>query len=220
METTDDNNSSNVIDDEFWLKFSKDGISKKLESLEKAASRLDTLLVSIWAIYTSIFALANLFNFVSSNIWQLIWISQPILIVTLAKFLCTLVLIPSCDNQDIAYINDVASIIESYKKMISSAKRELKVAIWITFISILSIIFAIIGYNQCDPNKKFKEELQTLEIEKEISVIKKEISANYKEIISNTNAQKKLNDSIKAIKANAINNNAKILKGNKNSSSK
>ncbi len=216
METdNNNNNNTNTIDDEFWLKYSKDGITKNLESKEKAALRLDTLLVSIWGVYTSIFAAANLFNFVSSNIWQLIWVSQPILIVMLAKFLCTLVLIPSCDDKDIAYINDVASIIESYKKMISNAKRELKVAIVATLISILSIIVAIVGYNQCDPNKKIKEELQTLKIEKEISVTKKEISANYKEINSTTNAQKQLNDSIKTITANA-----KILKANKNTLSK
>ena len=195
MDTIDNNNNNNniitnTIDDEFWLKYSKDGISKNLESKEKAAARLDTLLISIWGVYTSIFALANLFNFVSSNIWQLIWISQPILIVMLAKFLCTLVLIPRCDNQDIAYINDVASIIESYKKMISNAKRELKMAIWATLISIISVIVAIVGYNQCDPNKKIKEELQTLKIEKEIIANKQEINTIKIEINTTTNTQK------------------------------
>jgi len=195
MDTIDNNNNNNniitnTIDDEFWLKYSKDGISKNLESKEKAAARLDTLLISIWGVYTSIFALANLFNFVSSNIWQLIWISQPILIVMLAKLLCTLVLIPRCDNQDIAYINDVASIIESYKKMISNAKRELKMAIWATLISIISVIVAIVGYNQCDPNKKIKEELQTLKIEKEIIANKQEINTIKIEINTTTNTQK------------------------------
>jgi len=181
MGTTDDNNSStnnsiNAIDDEFWLKYQKDGITKSLASKEKAAARLDTILVSIWAIYTGIFATANLLNLVGSNFCQLIWVSQPILIIMLAKLLCNLVLTPSCDDKDIAYINDVASIIESYKKMISNAKKDLKVAIGSTLISILSIILAIVGYNQCDPNKKINEELKTLNIEKSIITTKKDIN--------------------------------------------
>lgn len=222
---TDDNNSSvnnsiNAIDDEFWLKYSKDGITKSLASKEKAAARLDTILVSVWAVYTGIFATASLFKLVNSNLCQLIWVSQPIFVIILAKFICTLVLIPSCDDKDIAYLNDVASIIESYKKMISNAKKELRVATYATFISIFSIIFAIIGYNQCDPNKKINEELQTLEKEKEIITAKKEIITLKLDLEKSTYAQKKWNDSINSIKANTINNNSKILKTNKNTSSK
>lgn len=225
MGTTDDNNSStnisiNAIDDEFWLKYQKDGINKSLASKEKAAARLDTILVSIWAIYTGIFATANLLNLVSYNVCQLIWVSQPILVIMLAKLLCNLVLIPSCDDKDIAYINDVASIIESYKKMISNAKNDLKVAIVATLISIFSIIFAIVGYNQCDPNKKINEKLKTLNIEKSIVTTKKDINTLKIDIDKANIAQKKWNDSINAIKANTIYNNAKILKANKNSYSK
>lgn len=207
------NNSINAIDDEFWLKYSKDGITKSLVSKEKAAARLDTILVSIWAVYTGIFATANLLNLVSSNFCQLIWVSQPILVIILAKFLCTLVLIPSCDDKDIAYLNDVASIIESYNKMISNAKKELKVAIWATFISIFSIIFAIVGYNQCDPNKKINEELKALTKEKEIITTKKEINTLKIDIDKANTAQKKWNDSINTIKVNAlINGKTKTLK--------
>ena len=127
------------IDRDYWLDFAKDGVSKSIESREKAADRLDTFLTWIWGIYTSVFALASLFNFVSSNIWQLIWIGQPILIIMLSRYFCTLVSMPSSndDSQMGADPNDVASIIDSFKLIVADKKRKLEIAKWATLISII-----------------------------------------------------------------------------------
>jgi len=159
------------IDRDYWLDFAKDGVSKSIESREKAADKLDTFLGWTWLVYTSIFALGSLLNFVSSNIWQLIWIAQPILIIMLSRYFCAVVSMPSTNNDDNirADPNDVASIIDSFRVIVEDKKRKLSVAKIFTFISIFSITAALVGYNYCDPDKILKQQIQTAKLQKDLS---------------------------------------------------
>ena len=179
------------IDRDYWLDFAKDGVSQSIGNRERAAEKLDTFLTWIWGIYTSVFALASLFNFVSSNIWQLVWVAQPILIIMLARYFCTVVLMPST-NEDAnvkADPNDVASIIDSFKLIVEYKRKKLQVAKFFTFISIFSITAALVGYNFCDPDKEAKQKLQTMKLKKELS---------NQEIVK-PKTQQTINDSIKAV---------------------
>ncbi len=179
------------IDRDYWLDFAKDGVSNSIQNREKAAEKLDTFLTWIWGIYTSVFALASLFNFVSSNVWQLIWVAQPILIIMLARYFCTIVSMPSANNDEkiSADPNDVASIIDSFKLIVQDKKKKLKVAKFFTLISILSLTASLIGYNYCDPNKSIKQELQAQRLKKEIST---------QEVVK-IKPQQSVNDSIQSI---------------------
>ena len=179
------------IDRDYWLDFAKDGVSKSIESREKAADKLDNFLGWTWLVYTSIFALGSLLNFVSSNIWQLVWLAQPILIIMLARYYCAIVSIPSTNNDDSvrADPNDVANIIDCFILIVDDKRKKLKVAKIFTFISIFSITAALVGYNYCDPNKVIKQELQTKKLKKEIST---------QEVVE-IKVQHSINDSIKSI---------------------
>ena len=178
------------IDRDYWLEFAKDGISKSIENREKSADKLDTFLTWIWGIYTSVFALASLFNFVSSDIWQLIWVGQPILIIMLARYFCTIVSMPSSNNDAniSADPNDVASIIDSFKLIVEDKRKKLDIAKLFTLVSILSITTALIGYNYFDPNKELKIELQLLKLKKEIDG----------QELSKVKLQQYINDSMKS----------------------
>jgi hypothetical protein len=179
------------IDRDYWLDFAKDGVSKSIESREKAADKLDTFLTWIWGIYTSVFALASLFNYVSSDIWQLIWVAQPVLIIMLSRYYCAIVSMPSSNNDDKirADPNEVASIIDSFKLIVEDKKRKLQVAKILTLVSILSITVALVGYNFCDPNKELKQDIQKMKLKKDL---------NSQEIIP-IKVQQSLNDSIKSL---------------------
>lgn len=176
------------IDRDYWLEFAKDGITKSISNREKSAEKLDVFLTWIWGIYTSVFALASLFNFVSSNIWQLIWVAQPIFIIMLSRYFCAIVSMPSSNNDDsiTADPNDVASIIDSFRLIVEDKRKKLEVAKIFALISILSITAALIGYNYCDPNKELKQQIQTLKLKKDCQdvILQKE--------------QKNINDSIKS----------------------
>ncbi len=179
------------IDRDYWLDFAKEGVSNSIQNREKAAEKLDTFLTWIWGIYTSVFALASLFNFVSSNIWQLIWVAQPILIIMLARYFCTIVSMPSANNDEkiSADPNDVASIIDSFKLIVEDKKKKLEVAKFFTLVSILSLTASLVGYNYCDPNKSIKQELQAQKLKKEIS---------NQEVVK-TKPQQSINDSIQSM---------------------
>lgn len=179
------------IDRDCWLDFAKDGVFKSIESREKAADKLDTFLGWTWIVYTSIFALGSLLNFVSSNIWQLFWLAQPILIIMLARYFCVVVSMPSTNNDDSvrADPNDVASIIDSFKLIVDDKRKKLKVAKIFTFISILSITAALVGYNYCDPDKKLKQEIQSAKLKKELD----------NQEVAKPKMQQSINDSIKLV---------------------
>jgi hypothetical protein len=179
------------IDRDYWLDFAKDGVSKSIESREKAADKLDTFLGWTWLVYTSIFALGSLLNFVSSNIWQLVWLAQPILIIMLSRYFCAVVSMPSTNDDDkvSADPNDVASIIDSFKLIVEDKKKKLQVAKIFTFISIFSITAALVGYNYCDPDKVLKQQIQTLKLKKDLS--NQEVIKPKQQITTN--------DSIKAV---------------------
>ncbi len=195
------------IDRDYWLDFAKEGVSKSIESREKAADKLDSFLNWIWVIYTSMFALASLFNLVSANIWQLIWVAQPVLIIMMSRYFCTIVSMPSSNNDDSirADPSDVASIIDSFQIIVLDKKRKLEIAKVFTFISILSITIALVGYNICDPDKKIKTEIQTMKLIRELS--SQEVSKDKK--------QQNINDSIKLVNDFYDNQILNILKQRK-----
>jgi hypothetical protein len=179
------------IDRDYWLDFAKEGVSKSIENREKAADKLDTFLGWTWLVYTSIFALGSLLNFVSSDIWQLIWLAQPILLIMLARYFCAVVSMPSSNNDDkvSADPNDVASIIDSFKLIVEDKKKKLQTAKVFTFISIFSITAALVGYNYCAPDKIIKQQIQTSKLKKDLS---------NQEVVK-PKQQTSINDSIKAV---------------------
>lgn len=159
------------IDRDYWLDFAKEGVANSIQNREKSAEKLDTFLSWIWGIYTSIFALGTLFNVIGSNILQLFWVAQPILIIMLARYFCTIVSMPSSNNDErfSADPNNVASIIDSYKFIVNHKKFKLKIAKLFTLISIISLSASLVGYNYCDPDKALKQELKTKQFQKDIS---------------------------------------------------
>jgi len=195
------------IDRDYWLDFAKAGVSKSIESREKAAEKLDNFLSWAWLIYTSIFTLGSLMNFVSSNIWQLVCLAQPILIIMLARYFCALVTMPSTNNDDNfrADPNDVASIIDSFKIIVEDKKKKLSRAKFFSFVSIFSITVSLIGYNYFDPYKLLRQKIQTTKLLKELST----------QDITKPNKQQAINDSINLVNVfydNKIQNNIKKRK--------
>jgi hypothetical protein len=178
------------IDIDFWLNFAKGRVSQNIENIEKDADKLDTFLIWTWGIYTTIFALASIFDFLSSNIWQLLFMALPILIIMLSRYLCTMVSLPSPETDKIsANPNDVPSIVDSYNFIITDKKKKLKVAQIFTLISIFSIMIALVSYSYLDPNKDIKQEIKVMKLKKNLS----------EQEIVEVKAQKQINDSINSL---------------------
>lgn len=181
------------IDDEFWLKMAADRISNSITSRETAADKLDTFLEWIWGIYTSIFALASFFDAISSNIWQLIWVAQPILILMVARYCCHSVSLPSMDKKGEFNVvpDNVPAIMDTFKLIVQNKKSKLRVARFFTLVSIFSLMASLIGYNYCNPEKDLKQQIK-------IAILEKDLYTNKPAV---ANKQSTVNDSIKLINA-------------------
>lgn len=154
------------IDNDYWIEFGKERITKAIESREKAAEKLDTFLLWIWGIYTSLFALASFFDFLSGDLKQLLFAGQPILIIIISRFFCLLVSMPTSVNADPAVAQE---IISGFQEIVIKRKKRLSIAVSFTFVSILSLFIALVGYNYYDPNKNVKLGLQRAKLEKELN---------------------------------------------------
>jgi len=175
------------IDRDHWLDFAKDNVSKSIQRREDAATKLDDFLSWLWGIYTSIFALASLLGFMSNSLELLISVSQPILIIMLARFTCKMVLMPSINDSANADPNVVPEIIESFMIMVADKKKKLRMAIFGTIVSVISICFALIGYNVFDSNKEIKQKIQKEALKKELN----------DKTVKTIKAQQTINDSVK-----------------------
>ena len=80
-----------MINDAFWLNYAKDHVTAAVTERDDAAGKLDTYLGIIWPLYTAAFALSSTFNIIHSEfeIPILIILSLPILLIPIARFLCT-----------------------------------------------------------------------------------------------------------------------------------
>lgn len=153
------------IDRDYWLDYAKDAVSKSIDSREKAADRLDTFLLWIWGIYTTIFVLGSILDFLSANIWQLVVCAQPILVIMIARYTCIMVSMPTSVSADPAV---VAEIIDGHTTMVLERKRKLNRAILLTLVSIVSLFVALVGYNALDPQKLLKQELYAQKLRKAV----------------------------------------------------
>lgn len=149
---------------DFWLDYVEKSITESRESRDKAAERLDTFLKWVWGIYTSVFALASIFDYLSNSIIQLILVVQPIIIIIIARFYCTLVSMPGSASADPAVVEEIK---KAHKQIVQRKIRKLNHALIAAIISIVSLCVALIGYNISDPSRDIKAEIQQLELEKE-----------------------------------------------------
>lgn len=177
------------IDRDYWLDFAKDGIAKGIQSREDAAEKLDVFLTWVWGIYTSVFALASLLNYMSGSIWQLLFVSQPVLIIMLSRFACKMVEMPSMSDKANADPNVVPEIIDGYIIIVRDKKRKLRNAVLLTIVSILSLCAALVGYNVFDGDKEIKHAIQQKKLEKEL----------HDQVIAPVKVQQTINDSIKSV---------------------
>ncbi|WP_118975954.1 hypothetical protein [Taibaiella koreensis] len=177
------------IDRDYWLDFAKESVAKSIQSREDAAIKLDDFLAWLWGIYTSIFALASLLGYIGNDVSQLVAVSQPILVIMLARFACKMVLMPATSDNESADPNVVPEIIESFIIIVSRKKEKLRFAVVLTWISIFSLCFALVGYNLFDANKEIKLAIQQAKLKKELR----------DQAVAVQKQQQAINDSLKLI---------------------
>lgn len=138
-----------MIKDDFWLDFAENSIAKSIESREKAAEKLDTYVTFLWTLYTGIFTTAVITDLLDASTVQLIWAALPIPVLLISKFLCTLVPMPSTLHNSKLYAdpNNVSSIIDAFKNIVKIKRNKLLRAQISTFVGIMCIPGALIGYN-------------------------------------------------------------------------
>lgn len=153
-------------DTDFWLEYAKSKITAGVEARDKAAEKLDTFLALVWGIYIAVFALGSFFDLVTDNTSQLITLLLPIIVIMVARYACTSVLMP-VDSVEIDP-SIVTEIISGYDQVVRIKSRRLNVARFWTFVSIFSLVTALYGYNYFDTQKELKGKLQVEKLKKSL----------------------------------------------------
>lgn len=140
-----------MIDDAYWLKFAKDHVSNAITAREEAANKIDTFLGIIWPVYTTIFTTAIVFHQLTDNIYVIIIMALPVIIIPLARFLCLRVLLPPL----VRFYPNIPADIEKnvYAKTVLKKSSFLLQAQVGAFIAALSIGLSLFIYKISDGTK-------------------------------------------------------------------
>ncbi len=154
-----------TLDRDFWLTYARNNVIESIENRNKAAKAIDTFLLWIWLIYTSIFALGSFFDQLSSDLTHLITVAQPIFFIMLARWFCLWVQMPTSIKADPQVMEE---IMDGYIEIVKSKKNRLKLALGSSLFAILSLTFALISFSHFDPNRRISTDIEQLELSRSL----------------------------------------------------
>jgi hypothetical protein len=129
-----------VVDDFYWLEYSKNTISNTITSINEAASKLEKMTLWFWGIYTASFTIGITINLISAPILVLILLASPIVTLILTYWLCNWVQLPVISDFN-------PQIPEEIKHSFNRAARikniRLKITLFTTFLSALLLSSAL-----------------------------------------------------------------------------
>jgi hypothetical protein len=140
-----------MIDDQYWLKFAKEAVTKAITSRDEAATKLDTYLNVVWTIYTSAFAIGTAFNVIQNDFWIRVIMALPIIILPIARLYCIRVQLPVSVQIHFDQPEDIEK--NGYKVILTAKNKRLGHAKTLTIISVLSIAVAVFLFKLNVPSK-------------------------------------------------------------------
>lgn len=141
-----------IVNDAFWLQYAADHVTNAVKSRDDAAAKVDTYLAAIWTIYTGVLTAAVVFHQVSDDLFTLILLALPVLILPIARYLCLQVAIPP---QVEFYETSPESIRSTlYDKVLEEKIKRLQWAKIGAAVSAVSIAVSLFAFKLNDEGRK------------------------------------------------------------------
>ena len=129
-----------VVDDIYWLAYSKKTIENTIVSINDAASKLEKMILWFWGIYTASFTIGITINLISAPFPVLILLASPIVSLILTYWLCNWAQLPVISMFSPQIPEEIK---HSFNRAARIKNRRLKVTLLSTFFSALLLSLAL-----------------------------------------------------------------------------
>lgn len=129
-----------LIDDRYWFEFSKEMVQSAPSCRNEAATKLQTLIVWLWGIYTASATVGIALSKTSYPTAIILLIASPSAILILAYWAAAWVQMPIQAEFDPRMPKDIK---EAYLKGVKAKNRRLNFSIFLSFLSSVLVAFAI-----------------------------------------------------------------------------
>lgn len=129
-----------MIDDEFWLLYGKNTLLNSITSRNEAASKLETMTLWFWGLYTTSFTIGVSINIIDAPIWTLALLASPVVLLILTYWLCILAQLPVTAEFDPTIPYEIK---EGYNAGLKTKNNRFRLALGSTFLSALLLCIAL-----------------------------------------------------------------------------
>jgi hypothetical protein len=136
-----------IINDEFWLNYGKQGVINSVTSRNEGASKLEKLVISFWAFYTASFTIGVSINLIDAPTWVLGLLGLPIITLIITYWLCVWTQLPIVSTFDPRIPYEIKS---GYNRTVKEKIFRFNMALGGTLISSIVLAFALFSLSFVD----------------------------------------------------------------------
>jgi hypothetical protein len=135
-----------MVDNEFWLKYAKDSITNSLKCRDEGAEKLRSMIFWFWGIYTAVFTIGVSINLIDASLIILILLASPIFVLILSYWFCVYAQLPIIGhNNKTGYDPGIPfEIKQGYNAGLRFKNRHFRAALISTLISALLLGIALV----------------------------------------------------------------------------
>lgn len=140
--------SMEIVDDEYWLSYAKRTIEKSISTRNEAATKLESMTLWFWGLYTASFTIGVSINAIDAPFWVLILMASPIISLIVTYWFCVHAQFPVTAEFDPTIPYEIK---EGYNSGLLVKKKRFNYALLLTFISAVLLsgsLFSLSFYNK------------------------------------------------------------------------
>lgn len=136
-----------IINDEYWLNYGKQGVINSVTARNEGASKLEKMVLWFWGLYTASFTIGVSINLIDAPTWVLGFLGLPIITLIITYWLCVWTQLPIVSTFDPRIPYEIKL---SYNHALKEKNFRFKLALGGTLFSSIILAFALFSLSFVD----------------------------------------------------------------------
>ena len=136
-----------IINDEYWLNYGKQGVINSVTSRNEGASKLEKMILWFWGLYTASFTIGISINLIDAPTWVLGLLGLPIITLIITYWLCVWTQLPIVSTFDPRIPYEIKL---GYNHTLKEKNRRFNLALSGTLVSSIVLAFALFSLSFVD----------------------------------------------------------------------
>jgi hypothetical protein len=129
-----------IINDEYWLNYGKQGVINSVTARNEGASKLEKMVLWFWGLYTASFTIGVSINVIDAPTWVLAFLGLPIITLIITYWLCVWTQLPIVSTFDPRIPYEIKL---GYNRTLKEKNLRFKLALGGTLFSSIILAFAL-----------------------------------------------------------------------------